>query len=459
VTVALLGRSLSATVVDFQMALAAAAFYTSGWRRAAVITNGSRTDDDRTSGGWLLLGDGLCLYPLFPHGLVASAVYDATASALNLGPVGGAGKLMGLAAYGRSAFFDARFVGNAEDLRRRGLGRPADDWLEHVRRQARAQGYDLGPLALPERMTEPINADLAASTQAVFEETVLAAANTFAEAIPFDRGDIDGLCLAGAAALNCPANTRLFRDGPFRHLWVPPWCDDSGAAAGAALALFHNILGLPRGDLRAEPAPTSAYLGIRQSPTQVEQALLAEAERVIWTRPEDWARAAAEDLAAGRIIAWFEGRSEVGPRALGHRSLLADPRQANNWPRVNRIKGREAWRPLAPAVLAEEAAKWFEAAPLPSPFMLFTARVLSDAIPAATHVDGSARVQTVGPEAGAFRRLLEAFYRITGVPIVLNTSLNGPGEPIVETPADALALFLRQAVDALYMEGIRVRRR
>jgi carbamoyltransferase len=187
--------------------------------------------------------------------------------------------------------------------------------------------------------------------------------------------------------------------------------------------------------------------------------LRRHADRVTWEPAPDWAGDAARELADDKVIGWFEGRSEIGPRALGHRSILADARKAENWGRVNRIKGREAWRPFAPAVLAERVAEWFEGGPLPSPHMLFTAQVKSKDLPAITHVDGSSRIQTVDETCGAFHGLLSRFEALTGVPVVLNTSFNGPGEPIVESPDDALTFFLQSDLDALYMEGRHVRRR
>ncbi|MGH3159791.1 MAG: carbamoyltransferase C-terminal domain-containing protein, partial [Streptosporangiaceae bacterium] len=156
---------------------------------------------------------------------------------------------------------------------------------------------------------------------------------------------------------------------------------------------------------------------------------------------------------------WYEGRSEIGPRALGHRSLLADPRHAENWTRVNIAKGREMWRPLAPAVLARHADEWFAGAPPVSPYMLFNAKVKSVDIPAVTHVDGTARIQTVDESCGEFYRVLQEFHELTGVPIVLNTSFNGRGEPLIESPVDAVNCFVTCGIDVLYMEGYRITRR
>jgi carbamoyltransferase len=166
----------------------------------------------------------------------------------------------------------------------------------------------------------------------------------------------------------------------------------------------------------------------------------------------------AAALASGNLAGWFEGRSEIGPRALGHRSILADPRPASHWQRVNRTKRREAWRPFAPIVIASKTRDWFFGAPEVSPYMLFTHFVASGAVPAVTHVDHTARVQTAEASAGAIYEVLCEFEALTGVPVLLNTSFNGPGEPIVETPEDALKCFLGCDLDVLAIEGFLVRR-
>jgi carbamoyltransferase len=264
------------------------------------------------------------------------------------------------------------------------------------------------------------------------------------------------LCLSGGCALNCPSNSRLFREGPFRKIFVEPGCDDSGLAIGAAAWLYHNVLDQPVPP-RADYA--SPYLGLPISTDAIQAALDAAGEGIQFTACPDSAQAAAADLAEDRIIGWFEGRSEIGPRALGHRSILADPRQAANWSRVNALKGREAWRPFAPAVLESEAENWFEGMPLPSPYMLFTGAVRSSDLPAITHADGSARIQTVDSSCGEFFRVVEQFFAKTGMPVVLNTSFNGPGEPIVESPTDALRFLVNSRLDALYIGGMRVTRR
>ena len=161
---------------------------------------------------------------------------------------------------------------------------------------------------------------------------------------------------------------------------------------------------------------------------------------------------------ADKVIAWFEGGSEAGPRALGHRSILADVRPSENWLRVNKVKGREPWRPFAPIVLAEKAGDWFDGCPTPSPYMLFTAQVKGNRLPSITHVDGSSRIQTVDESCGGIRGILEAFDRATGVPVLMNTSFNGPGEPIVETPSQAIDFLLTSDIDVVYIDSRRVTR-
>jgi carbamoyltransferase len=337
-------------------------------------------------------------------------------------------------------------------------GHYAHAWLAHCRETASQKGYDLTALGVKERMTDSVNADFAASTQKLFEETMLTAVETLGRMAGASGLKTDNLCLSGGTALNCPSNSRIAREGPFRRVFVEPACDDSGLALGAALAAFHNVLDQepPAAKRRAT---ASAYLGAPLGDTGIAAALAELDPTLTMQAISDAPERAARELAANKVIGWFEGRSEIGPRALGHRSILADPRDGANWARVNRIKGREAWRPFAPAVLESEAAEWFVGAPLPSPYMLFTATVRSSAVPAITHKDGSARIQTVDESCGEFFHLLRAFYVLTKVPLVLNTSFNGPGEPIVETPGDALRFFAASELDALYLDGYRVARR
>jgi carbamoyltransferase len=259
--------------------------------------------------------------------------------------------------------------------------------------------------------------------------------------------------MAGGVALNCVANSRLWRDGPFDEIWVQPAAGDSGTALGAALYAAREL-----GE-RVERMTTAA-LGRGWEPAEVEAWL--DRAALSYERPDDVAEETAEVLARNGVVAWFQGRSEYGPRALGSRSLMADPRDAANLERLNDVKGREQFRPVAPMVLEERAAEIFDGGPIPSPYMLFTHRVKEDwleRIPAVVHVDGTARIQTVSPEREpAVARMLRAFERRTGVPVVVNTSLNTAGRPMVDDPRDALECFGSAPVDALVIGPFLLRR-
>jgi len=282
------------------------------------------------------------------------------------------------------------------------------------------------------------HADLACSVQARLEEVLLALARWLHQ----QTGE-PALTMAGGVALNCVANSRLWREGPFDAVWVQPASGDSGTALGAALRLARDL-----GD-RVETMH-GADVGRSWDDDELEAAL--RSARVPYERPRDVAEAVAEVLARDGVVAWFQGASEYGPRALGRRSLLADPRSAANVERLNDVKGREQFRPVAPMVLEQRAAELFDG-PLPSPYMLFTHRVRDgwrERIPAVVHVDGTARIQTVSPRREPLvAAMLGAFERRTGVPVVVNTSLNTAGRPMVDDPRDALECFGSAPVDAL----------
>jgi carbamoyltransferase len=283
------------------------------------------------------------------------------------------------------------------------------------------------------------HADLAASVQIRLEEVILDLAHWLYKA----AGAPESLTFAGGVALNCVANARLAAEGPYRHIWVQPAAGDAGTALGAALAVGEAV-GVP-----AHPMP-GADLG--RSWTDEEIAAILKTARVPFVRPDSIAEAAAQVLAANGMVAWFQGRSEYGPRALGHRSLLAHPGDPANTERLNDVKGREQFRPVAPMVLAERAAEIFSGV-LPSPYMLFVHRVdegWRERLPAVVHVDGTARVQTVdAAQEPLVAELLRAFERRTGLPVLVNTSLNTAGRPMVDSPRDVLELFGSTPVDLL----------
>ncbi|MFE9674121.1 carbamoyltransferase [Streptomyces sp. NPDC006259] len=291
------------------------------------------------------------------------------------------------------------------------------------------------------------HADIAASAQACLEEVLLDLVRWLHE-----RTGEDVLTLAGGVALNCVANTRLYREGPFERVWVQPAAGDAGTALGAALHVAHQ-------KETVEAMPTAA-LGRGWSDAELRDWL--ERAAVPYEEPADIAETVAEELARDGVVAWFQGRSEYGPRALGHRSLLAHPGRAENLERLNAVKGREEFRPVAPMVLAERAPELFDG-PMPSPYMLFVHEVAAewrDRIPAVVHVDGTARIQTVDrAEEPLVARMIDGFERRTGLPVVVNTSLNTAGRPMVDDPRDALECFGSAPVDLLALGPFAVRRK
>ncbi|MCW2513046.1 MAG: transferase [Mycobacterium sp.] len=294
---------------------------------------------------------------------------------------------------------------------------------------------------------EPSHADLAASVQLVVEEVLLDLVAWLR-----DRVDTDRLCLAGGVALNCVANTRIHAESGFRDVWVQPAAGDSGTALGAALELAAEF------DEPIVPMP-SAQLGRGWSDEQIGATLDTAGLR--YERPDDLAAVVGDALADNQLIGWFQGRSEFGPRALGGRSLLVDPRRVDNLERLNAVKGREQFRPVAPMVLAERAAEVFSRGPLPSPYMLFVHDVAEpwrDRIPAVTHVDGTARIQTVDRSRERLHRTIFRFAERTGVPVVVNTSFNTAGRPMVDSPRDAVECFGSSPIDLLAMGPYVVRR-
>ncbi len=332
-------------------------------------------------------------------------------------------------------------------------------WLRELREAVRTTddgGFTVAPIELgtlaKRRRTgqdwSAEHADLAASVQVRLQEVLL----ELARWLHARTGDHD-LTMAGGVALNCVANSWLAEQGPFERIWVQPAAGDAGTALGAALHVA-KALGDPVAPMR------TAALGRGWTDDRLEAWLVAA--DLAYERPTSLAGAVADALAADAVVAWFQGRSEYGPRALGHRSLLANATRPENLARLNDVKGREQFRPVAPMVLAERAAEVVDG-PLPSPYMLFTHRVRPawrERIPAVVHVDGTARIQTVDrADEPLLAAVLDAVAARTGVPVVVNTSLNTAGRPMVDDPRDALECFGSAPVDVLALGPFLVRRR
>ena len=423
-----------ARFVRHHVAHAASAGLAAGPPECAVLVCDGRGEQDSFLGG--RYSDGqleiLATQPL-PHSL--GLLYEDLTAHLGFLRSSDEYKVMALASYGRPRFLpelrEAVYATGDGGFRVHPV-----DWATLAK-----------PVAPGAELTDA-HADLAASVQTRLEEVVLDLARWLYDASEGARY----LAMAGGTALNCVANARLAAEGPYERLWVQPAAGDAGTALGAALHVARAM-----GDTTA-PMP-GADLGRGFTDDEIEAEL--RRARVRYTRPPSIAEAAAEVLAGNGIVAWFQGRGEFGPRALGHRSLLAHAGDPANTERLNEVKGREQFRPVAPMVLAERAAEIFEGV-LPSPYMLFVHRVRPgwrERIPAVVHVDGTARVQTVDAASEPLvAELLRAFERRTGLPVVVNTSLNTAGRPMVDSPHDALELFGSAPVDLLAIGPFAVRR-
>ncbi len=453
---------------------AASAFYPSPFEEALVVVIDG-VGEWATTSVWRGRGERLeALEELhFPHSL--GLLYSAFTSYCGFRVNDGEYKLMGLAPYGEPRYLDAierHLIEVAPD----GSFRLDMDYFGFgagltmtSRRFHRLFG---GPPRRPDEPIEQRHMDLAASIQSLLERVVLRMAADLRR-----RHGMRRLCLAGGVALNCVANGRLARAEIFDELWIQPAAGDAGGALGAALALHHLREGAPRRP-RPEDAMSGAALGPSFGEQEIEQALRAAALPFERLGQEQVVERAARELARGAIIGWFQGRMELGPRALGQRSILADPRGPKVQREITlRVRGWGSFRPFAPAILEERAQDYFEGLG-DSPYMLKVAPLkarwriepeggeavgldrvhqLRSLFPAVTHVDQSARVQTVSPRRSPlFHRLIRRFDTLTGCPMVLNTSFNRADEPIVCTPRQALESFVKSGLDALYIGPFRV---
>lgn len=453
---------------------AASAFFPSPFERAAVLCLDG-VGEWATSSVWL--GEGNRVTPQwqidFPHslGLLYSAFTYYTGFKVNSGEY----KLMGLAPYGEPKYVDV-ILEHLIDIKDDGTFRLNMKYFNYATgltmTNRRFDALFGGPPRRAESEITQKEMDLARSIQVVTEEVVL----RLARGIHRELG-VDYLCLAGGVALNCVANGRLLREGPFKDIWIQPAAGDAGGALGAALAVWHEYLDKPR-QPEIGDSMHGSYLGPRFHNADIVRYL--DEMKIPHHQLEDVPlfSEVARLLEEGKVIGWFQGRMEFGPRALGGRSIIGDPRSTAMQSVMNlKIKYRESFRPFAPAVKADRVQEWFEQ-DRPSPYMLIVAPVAEDKrlamteeqqrlfgveklkvprsqIPAVTHVDYSARVQTVHAATNPrFYALLDAFERRTGCPVLVNTSFNVRGEPIVCSPEDAYRCFMRTEMDCLVLEGV-----
>ena len=448
---------------------AASAFFPSPFEEAVVLTMDGVGEWATTSAA---IGRGNHLEIIreihFPHslGLLYSAFTYYTGFKVNAGEY----KLMGLAPYGEPKY--ARIIrDNLIDLKPDGSFRLDLDYFDYCTglTMTNQRFHDLfgGPPSPPDGRVTMREMDLAASVQAVLEEVVLRLTRSLVR----DTG-LRSLCLAGGVALNCVANGKILRDGHVDDIWIQPAAGDAGGALGAALAAYYQFADRPRRVISGD-AMKGSYLGPEFAQGEIEQRLTAAGARFTILDDSGLIDTCAAAIEEGKALGWFQGRMEFGPRALGARSILGDARSRTMQSVLNlKVKFRESFRPFAPAVLREDVADWFEL-DADSPYMLLVAdvagqrrREMSDAesalfgidklnvprsqIPAVTHVDYSARVQTVHAETNPrFHALISRFKQRTGCPVIVNTSFNVRGEPIVATPEDAFRCFMGTGLDML----------
>jgi carbamoyltransferase len=453
--------------VEHHQAHLASAFFVSPFERAALLSADGLGDFASTmwgagAGNRINIADAIA----FPHSL--GLYYSAVTQFLGFPKFGDEYKVMGLAAYGEPEYLDAfrdivRFEtnGNGGGFR---LGLdyflhhrtgPAMSWADAGKTPVLGKLFSeemprrLGPARAPEEPLAQRHRNLASSLQARLEEVYLGMLKKLAE-----RTGLKAVCLAGGVAFNCVANGKIFDHTSFEQVFVQPAAGDAGLSIGAAYYVWHQKLKKPRSFVMEH-----SYWGPEFSRDEIRRAIDASGiaqggYAVEECAEENLSKRAAAIIAGGKILGWFQGRAEWGPRALGNRSIVADPRRPDMKEILNRrIKHREIFRPFAPSILAEATGEWFERSQ-PSPFMTMAYAVRPEKrnrIPAPTHVDGTARLQTVAREANPrYWRLIKAFEQATGVPIVLNTSFND-NEPIVCRPEEALDCFLRTQMDALVL--------
>ena len=448
---------------------AASAFYPSPFEDAAILTMDGVGEWTTAS---VAIGSGNRLEMVkeihFPHslGLLYSAFTYYTGFRVNSGEY----KVMGLAPYGEPKYVQ-RIFDNLIDLKEDGSFRLDQSYFDYctgltMTNRKFDELFD-GPVRKPEEALTQRHMDLAASIQAVTEEVMLRNARHLAT----ESGQ-KNLCLAGGVALNCVANGKILRDGKFENIWIQPAAGDAGGALGAAYCAYHWHMGAPRVS-NGRDKMQGAYLGPDFSQSEIEARLTAAGAKFTVRGEDEAIEATAQALSQEKAVGWFQGRMEFGPRALGGRTIMGDARSPSMQKTLNlKVKYRESFRPFAPSILREDLAEWFEM-DTDSPYMLLVADVLEkrrrkmsaeehalfgidklnivrSEIPAVTHVDYSARVQTVHADTNPrYHAVISKFKELTGCPVIVNTSFNVRGEPIVCTPEDAFRCFMGTEIEVL----------
>ena len=444
---------------EHHLSHAAHTFYTSPFEESTILTVDGVGEWSTTSLGYAKNNSIKLTHDIrWPHSL--GLFYSAFTYFLGFQVNEGEYKLMGLASYGKPKYYD-KIMDNLIDVK--------DDGSIHLNMKYFAFTYDkvmtndifsklfeIEPRKKDEK-AQQIHYDIGASAQKVLEEILLKMANHV-----YEKFKIKNLCLGGGVALNGVANYRILKEGPFDNVHVPPSPGDAGSAVGCAQYLYYIYHKNPR-IIEKNPAKLiseSVYVGTSYSDEEIREFLNSNNIPYQQLQHDELLQTTAKLISAGKIVGWYQGKMEWGPRALGSRSILADPRKAYMKDILNeKIKHRELFRPFAPSILEEYVSEYFNI-DRPSPYMLFVAPVKKpEIIPAVTHVDGTGRLQTVNREANPlYYDLINEFYKITKVPVIINTSMNVMGEPIVNTPEQAFEMLLKTDMDILIMNNFRITR-
>lgn len=472
VEVTLFGNRIPGRLYSHHYAHAAYAYYSSPFDNCVIVTQDGSLPRDGYWCGMIYRGCGNIVYPLAPHYCSIGKLYENVGAFLGLERQSGPGKLMGLAPYGTPVFFNEKYICNLteaytinQDYDERVLDFTSIDdplsgkWLSHCLLTAESLDYKID-IGNSDEILSQFSKDLAASTQKLLEETICSLVSSATDlANSVDKASSANLCFSGGTALNCPANQEVYKRRLSNKLFIPPAVHDGGLSIGAAFSLYYDHLGNERSHQAIVEDAGLALKGYPIEDQELRLSLETYKHMIRVEKSDDWHMVAAEAIDSNQIIALVFGRSEIGPRALGHRSIIANATIVDNWKSVNLIKKREHWRPFAPAVLKEDLYLYFKNIPDNSPYMLMTADVIDSRLPAVTHVDGSARVQTVDESSRELHLLLKSYKELSGISVVMNTSYNGPGEPIIQRAHEALEFFVNSEIDILFMEGYIIKRK
>lgn len=447
-------QEIPAYIISHHHCHAAYSYYNSGYKDAAILTIDGGVD------GFFFYAKDNQIHCLSPNFLYTGTIFDYIShNLLNLDP----GKMMGLASFNKDNLdleFRPFLENNSFPVKYCDIEEVNMSWMSHFLKKAKKLAISTYFLGDKENMLDKINLTLAASTQKMAQNSIIEAVDTLRKILENSQITSNNLCLSGGVFLNCPTNREIIKSQIFKNNFLAPALSDCGIGIGAALYLYHNIMDFPF--KASNPSPKLAYLGLNKSLDEENIRLAIEkfSKKITYKKLDNSAKIAAKMLVENKVIAWMEGRSENGPRALGHRSILANPLFEENQNRVNEIKKREYWRPFAPAILEEDLAEYFEEDVLKeSFFMLINSKVKSQKLPAITHIDNSARVQLVNQDCGKFYNLLKEFSKLTGVSCLLNTSFNGPKQPIIEESFEAIQFFLDSNLEALFIEDFLIEKK